>query len=115
MNNLMTSGPRASEAVPERPIEIEGKGSSTAPPALIAGTAQLRADEPPDEGEGDRRVREEVRLQAVRLPIAIDMLAVYVHKDNPIESLTLQQVDAIFSKTRKGGGEGSSRPGATSA
>ena len=33
------------------------------------------------------------------------MLAVYVHKDNPIKSLTLQQVDAIFSKTRKGGFE----------
>ena len=37
------------------------------------------------------------------LRTAIDMLAVYVHKDNPIEHLTLQQVDAIFSKTRKGG------------
>src|SRR5208282_6559867 len=34
---------------------------------------------------------------------SIDMLAVYVHKDNPIKGLTLQQVDAIFSKTRKGG------------
>jgi phosphate transport system substrate-binding protein len=31
------------------------------------------------------------------------MLAVYVHKDNPIKGLTLQQVDAIFSRTRKGG------------
>ena len=33
------------------------------------------------------------------------MLAVYVHKDNPIgrTGLTLQQVDAIFSKTRNGG------------
>ena len=37
------------------------------------------------------------------LPTSIDMLAVYVHKDNPIRSLSLQQVDAIFSKTRKGG------------
>jgi phosphate transport system substrate-binding protein len=33
------------------------------------------------------------------------MLAVYVHKDNPIKSLTLPQVDAIFSKTRNGGHE----------
>ena len=43
----------------------------------------------------------------------IDMLAVYVHKDNPIKGLTLQQVDAIFSKTRKGGCTRTSRPGAT--
>ncbi|NUM79652.1 substrate-binding domain-containing protein, partial [bacterium] len=34
---------------------------------------------------------------------AFDGLAVYVHKDNPIKGLTMQQIDAIFSKTRKGG------------
>ncbi|MBM3540502.1 MAG: phosphate-binding protein, partial [Alphaproteobacteria bacterium] len=34
---------------------------------------------------------------------AVDALAVYVHKDNPIKCLSLQQVDAVFSKTRKGG------------
>ena len=37
------------------------------------------------------------------LRTSIDMLAVYVHKDNPIKGLSLQQVDAIFSKSRKGG------------
>jgi phosphate transport system substrate-binding protein len=37
------------------------------------------------------------------LRTAIDMLAVYVHKDNPVQHLTMQQIDAIFSKTRKGG------------
>src|SRR5262249_38549474 len=39
----------------------------------------------------------------VALPSSIDVLAVYVHKDNPIQGLTLEQVDAIFSKTRKAG------------
>ena len=98
-------------------IEIEGKGSSTAPPALIEGTAHFGPMSRDDEGRGDRRVREEVRLQADRAPRrSIDMLAVYVHKDNPIECLTLQQVDAIFSKTRKGGARRrTSAPGATSA
>ena len=37
------------------------------------------------------------------IPTAIDMLTVYVHKDNPINGLSLQQVDAIFSKNRNGG------------
>jgi len=32
---------------------------------------------------------------------ALDGIAVYVNKDNPINELTLEQVDAIFSKTRK--------------
>jgi phosphate transport system substrate-binding protein len=34
---------------------------------------------------------------------ALDGIAVYVNKDNPLAELTLEQVDAIFSKTRKGG------------
>jgi phosphate transport system substrate-binding protein len=37
------------------------------------------------------------------VPVAIDMLVVFVHKDNPLASLSLQQVDAIFSKNRTGG------------
>ena len=88
---------------PNVKIQIEGKGSSTAPPALIAGTAQLGPMSRHDEGRRDRRVREEVRLQADAVRVAVDALAVYVNKDNPIKGLTMPQVDAIFSKTRKGG------------
>jgi len=35
------------------------------------------------------------------IPVAIDALAVYVNRDNPVKGLTLAQVDAIFSSTRK--------------
>ncbi len=34
------------------------------------------------------------------IPVAVDALAVFVHKDNPIKHLTMEQVDAIFSSTR---------------
>ena len=95
-------------------IEIEGKGSSTAPPALIAGTAtfgpmsRAMKDEEIDEFEA------KFGYKPTQLRTSIDMLAVYVHKDNPIKGLTLQQVDAIFSKTRKGGyRRATSAPGAT--
>ena len=88
---------------PNVKIEIEGKGSSTAPPALISGTAQF--------GPMSRRMKEQevdafekrFGYKPVALPTSIDMLAVYVNKDNPIKGLTLPQADAIFSKTRKGG------------
>ncbi|MFV2056305.1 MAG: PstS family phosphate ABC transporter substrate-binding protein, partial [Thiohalomonadales bacterium] len=33
--------------------------------------------------------------------VAIDALAVYVHKDNPIKGMTIPEVDAVFSSTRK--------------
>jgi len=84
-------------------VEVEGKGSSTAPPALIAGTSNFgpmsRAMKSKEIDEFEKRFG----YKPVQLRTSIDMLAVYVHKDNPIEGLTLQQVDAIFSKTRKGG------------
>ncbi len=84
-------------------IEIEGKGSSTAPPALIAGTAQFGPMSRPMKEQEIDAFERKFGYKPVALPTSIDMLAVYVHKDNPIEGLTLQQVDAIFSKTRRGG------------
>jgi phosphate transport system substrate-binding protein len=41
----------------------------------------------------------------VLLPTAVDLLAIYVHRDCPLESLTLEQADSIFSSTRKLGGQ----------
>jgi phosphate transport system substrate-binding protein len=88
---------------PNVQIEIEGKGSTTAPPALISGTAQFGPmSRPMKQAEMDA-FEKVFGYKPTGLPTSIDMLAVYVHKDNPIKSLTLQQVDAIFSKTRKGG------------
>jgi phosphate transport system substrate-binding protein len=108
MNNLMTRwGEVFREYYPNVQIEVEGKGSSTAPPALIRGTASF--------GPMSRRMKPseidafEARFgyKPTLLRTGIDMLAVFVHKDNPIaeRGLTLEEVDAIFSKTRKGGHE----------
>jgi len=87
--------------------EIEGKGSSTAPPALIEGTATFG---PMSRQMKSKEVDAFVKAfgyEPTSLRTSIDMLAVYVHKDNPIArtGLTLQQIDAIFSSTRKGGHE----------
>ncbi|RMG02432.1 MAG: PstS family phosphate ABC transporter substrate-binding protein, partial [Planctomycetota bacterium] len=104
MNNTMALWAEGfKKFYPSVQIEIEGKGSSTAPPALIAGTSQF--------GPMSRQMKEkeidtfEARFgyKPTALSAAIDMLAVYVNKDNPIEGLTFPQIDAIFSKTRKGG------------
>jgi phosphate transport system substrate-binding protein len=88
---------------PQVKIQIEGKGSSTAPPALIEGTVQL--------GDMSRKMKhkekdafeEKFGYGPTRFDVALDTLAVFVNKDNPIESLTIPQVDAIFSKTRRCG------------
>ncbi|WP_137817448.1 phosphate ABC transporter substrate-binding protein PstS family protein [Pseudomonas sp. 2FG] len=85
-------------------IQIQAAGSSTAPPALTEGTANL--------GPMSRKMKD-VELQAFEekygykptaVPVAVDALAVFVHKDNPIKSLDMAQVDGIFSATRLCGG-----------
>jgi phosphate transport system substrate-binding protein len=90
---------------PNARIQIEGKGSSTAPPALISGTAQF--------GPMSRQMRateidqfeSKYGYKPTEIRTAYDALAVYVNKDNPLEKITLAQADAIFSKTRRRGGK----------
>ena len=105
LNNVMTLWAESFKKVyPNVQIQIEGKGSSTAPPALIAGTAQLgpmSREMKPTEIDGFEK---KFGYPPTKIKVAIDALAVFVNKDNPLKQLTLQQADAIFSKTRACGG-----------
>jgi phosphate transport system substrate-binding protein len=85
--------------------QVQAAGSSTAPPALTEGTSNL--------GPMSRKMKDgeveafekKYSYPPTAIRVAIDALAVYVHKDNPLKSLSLSQVDAIFSATRKCGYE----------
>ncbi|MFO0870859.1 MAG: PstS family phosphate ABC transporter substrate-binding protein [Pirellulales bacterium] len=102
MNNLMTLWAEAfNKHYLSVKVEVEGKGSSTAPPALIAGTATFGPMSRPMKADELDAFEKKFGYKPLALPTSIDMLAVYVHKDNPLQSLTLAQVDAIFSATRK--------------
>jgi phosphate transport system substrate-binding protein len=106
MNNEMTLWAEGFlKFYPNVQAEIEGKGSTTAPPALIAGTANFGPMSRPMKPKEIDDFKKQYGYAPTALPSSIDMLAVYVHKDNPIKGkgLTMQQVDAIFSRTRKGG------------
>lgn len=104
MNNLMALwGEAFREIYPNVKVQGEGKGSSTAPPALISGTAQLGPMSRPMKSSEIDEFEKAFGYPPTEYRVALDALAVYVHKDNPIAGLTLPQVDAIFSKTRKGG------------
>jgi phosphate transport system substrate-binding protein len=106
MNNLMTYwGEGFKKFYPNVKLEVEGKGSATAPPALIEGQAQFGPMSRPMKQSEIDLFEKKFGYPPTAIATSIDMLAVYVHKDNPIESLTLAQVDAIFSKTRKGGAD----------
>ena len=104
LNNLMTLWAEGFKGkYPNVQPEIEGKGSSTAPPALIAGTAQFGPMSREMKAKEIDDFEKEFGYKPTAIATSLDMLAVYVHKDNPLKGLTVQQIDAIFSKTLKGG------------
>ncbi|MEN8149759.1 MAG: PstS family phosphate ABC transporter substrate-binding protein [Planctomycetota bacterium] len=102
MNNLMTLWAEGfMELYPNVKVEIEGKGSSTAPPALISGQATFGPMSRKMKDKEQDAFEKKYGYKCTQLGTAIDMLAVYVNKDNPIKGLSLAQVDAIFGKSRK--------------
>ena len=104
LNNLMTLWAEAfRKEYPNVKIQIEGKGSSTAPPALIAGTAQMGPMSRKMKDEEIEKFEAKFGYEPTPIGVALDSLAVYVHRDNPVATLSLPQVDSIFSRTRKGG------------
>lgn len=104
LNNLMTLWAEGFRGVyPNVNIQIEGKGSSTAPVALIEGTSQI--------GPMSRQMKDteldafekKYGYKPLEFKVSIDALAVYVHKDNPIKGMTMAQVDGCFSSTLRSG------------
>ena len=104
MNNLMTLWLEGfKKYYPMVNIQIEGKGSSTAPPALIEATAQFGPMSRPMKAKEIDDVEAKYGFAPTVIRTSLDALAVFVNKDNPLECLSLDEVDAIFSKNRKRG------------
>jgi phosphate transport system substrate-binding protein len=104
LNNLMTYWAESfRKKYPNVRIQVEGKGSSTAPPALIAGTSQLGPMSRKMKNVEEDKFEKKYGFKPTMIGVALDSLAVYVNKDNPLDAMSLPQVDAVFSKTRKGG------------
>jgi phosphate transport system substrate-binding protein len=106
LNNLMTHWAESfGKFYPNVKIQIEGKGSSTAPPALIAGAAQLGPMSREMKGSEVDGFEKKYGYKPTPIRTSVDALAVFVNKDNPVTCLTIAQVDAIFSKSRRQGGK----------
>jgi phosphate transport system substrate-binding protein len=104
LNNLMTLWSEGfRKHYPNVKFAVEGKGSTTAVPALIDGKADLGPMSRPMKSDEIKKFEDKFGYKPTAVAVGLDALAVFVHKDNPVEKLTLAQVDAIFSATRKGG------------
>jgi phosphate transport system substrate-binding protein len=89
---------------PNVKIQIEGKGSATAPPALLAGSAQLGPMSRLMNGDEARAFEQKYGYRPTAIGVAVDALAIYVNKENPVQCLTVEQLDQMFSSIRKGSG-----------
>jgi len=77
-------------------VQVEGKGSSTAPPALMENQAQFGAMSRAMASEEIARFTDDFGYPPTELRVAVDCVAIFVHKDNPIESLSLTDVRTAF-------------------
>ena len=104
LNNLMTLWAEGFKKVyPNVNVQIEGKGSSTAPPALIEATAQLGPMSRAMKSKETDAFEKKFGYKPTPVRTSLDSLAVFVNKDNPVAGLNIEQVDAVFSRNRKCG------------
>ncbi|WP_017942052.1 MULTISPECIES: PstS family phosphate ABC transporter substrate-binding protein [unclassified Thioalkalivibrio] len=105
LNNLMALwAEEFQDFYPNVNIQIQGAGTSTAPPALTEGTADFGPMSRMPRDSEQAAFEERHGYEMTLVPVAIDSIAVFVNRDNPIEGMTIAQVDAVFSSTRRCGG-----------
>jgi phosphate transport system substrate-binding protein len=100
--NLMTFWAEGFKSYyPNVEFSVESAGSSTAPPALIEGTSDMGPMSRPMKEKEINDFQAKFGYKPSKVAVAIDALAVFVHKDNPVKELSLAQVDAMFGQNRK--------------
>lgn len=90
---------------PNVAIQIQAAGSATAPPALTEGTATIGPMSRMMKSEEIESFESRHGYKPTAIPVAVDALAVFVHKDNPLKSISIEQIDGIYSATRSCGGK----------
>ena len=104
--NLMTLWAESfKRSYPNVNIQIQAAGSSTAPPALTEATSSFGPMSRKMKSKEIAAFEDRYGYKPTAIPVAIDALAVYVNKDNPIKGMSITDVDAVFSSTRKCGGD----------
>jgi phosphate transport system substrate-binding protein len=89
---------------PALAVEVTGGGSGSAPPALTEGRADLAPMSRPMNTTEIAAFRSKFGYEPMRITVGLDALGIFVNKNNPLKQISLQQLDALFSLTRKRGG-----------
>lgn len=106
---LLRWGERLEHEHPGVRLQLQASGSATAPVALAAGTSRLGPMSRPMSAVEREAVIARQGHAPVEVPVALDALAVFVHRHHEIEALSLAEIDALFSDTRRCGARYSPR------
>ncbi len=94
---------KLAEIQPGLAVTLQTEGSNTGAEVLVSGKAQIAAMSRPMTNEEINQFATRLGYPPTAVPVAVDALAVFVHKDNPLERITIQQLDAMFSTERRRG------------
>lgn len=102
LHNMMLSWRREFLAIhPQLNIQVQSSGSATAPVALVEGTASLGPMSRKMLSSEQQRFRQRFGYNAYAVPVALDMLAIYVHQDNPLQHISLTALEGIYAQNRR--------------
>ncbi len=88
---------------PDLEISLKTEGSNTGVESLMSGKTKIAAMSRPMTNQEIEKFTKQVGYAPTAIPVAVDAFAIFVHKDNPLDHITLQQLDALFSSDRRRG------------
>lgn len=89
------------EEYKEASVEVAGGGSGVGIAALINGTVDIANSSRPMEEKELKLAKEKNGKDPVQYVVGYDGLAIYVHKDNPLEEISMEQLADIYGETGK--------------
>lgn len=96
---------RLGKVQPHMDITLDTKGSNIGFESLMSGKTHIAAMSRPLTNEEIEEFTTRVGYPPTSVPVAVDAFAVFVHKDNPLDQITFQQLDAVFSSERRRGAQ----------
>ncbi|MDR4461106.1 MAG: PstS family phosphate ABC transporter substrate-binding protein [Nitrospirales bacterium] len=90
---------------PHLDITLDTEGSNIGFESLMSGKTHIAAMSRPLKNEEIKEFTKRVGYPPTSVPVAVDAFAVFVHKDNPLDQITFQQLDAVFSSERRRGAQ----------
>ncbi|MFC4822341.1 PstS family phosphate ABC transporter substrate-binding protein [Dokdonella ginsengisoli] len=88
---------------PRVQVQVQAAGSASAPTALVEGAADFGSMSRPMSETENAAFHARYGYDPTRVVVAHDAIAVFVHPENPLERITLAQLDAIYSADRRCG------------